>query len=42
MQEYLLKILVYLSKMCVFDHELIACEKTTLGSAVYFIALKTL
>ena len=42
LQEYLFKILVYLSKMCIFDHELMACEKTILGSAVYFIALKTL
>ena len=42
LREYLHKILIYLSKMCTFDHHLIACDKTLLATAVYFIGLKTL
>ena len=42
LSEYLHKILIYLSKMCTFNHELISKDNTILGAAIYFIALKTL
>jgi len=40
--EYLQKILIYLSKMCTFNHELITRPSCILASAIYFIGLKTL
>lgn len=41
-REYLTKILIYLAKMCTFNHELICQDSTVVAAAVYFIALKTL
>lgn len=40
--EYLGKILIYLSKMSTFSHELITRPNPVLASAIYFIGLKTL
>jgi hypothetical protein len=41
-QDYLEQILLYLSKMSLFNYELAQEDTKVLGSAVYFIALKTL
>ncbi len=41
-QDYLEQILLYLSKMSLFSYELAQEDTKLLGSAVYFIALKTL
>ena len=39
---YFSKILLYLSKMCMFQHELVSKDLRVLAAAVYFIGLKTL
>ena len=41
-ETYFGKILLYLTKMCLFSHELVEKETKLLAGAVFFIALKTL
>lgn len=41
-EDYLQQIMLYLSKMCLFNYELAQEDTKLLAAAVYFIALKTL
>ena len=41
-EAYFHKILLYLAKMCMFNHELASTDLQTLSAGVYFISLKTL